>query len=462
MSDRGNQSNRKTGSKKPFGGPRPKRVWTARELALDVLTRVEQDQAYSNLLLNQALQSHSLARPDAGLATELVYGTIQRLNTIDFYLSGFVPKGLNKLEPWVRSLLRLSLYQLLYLDRIPAHAAVNEAVDIAKRRGHSGISGMVNAILRNIIRSRQQLVIPSDLEPVRRIALEHSHPEWLVQRWLEQYGEAVTANICSANNEPPKVSVRVNSLRIDRGSLIDELRAQGIDAAPSQLSTDGVIVTGAGNMAHSRWYQEGMISIQDESSMMVANALDPQPGMLVLDCCAAPGGKTTHIAERMKDQGQIWASDLHEHKRKLIEEQADRLKLGSIRTITEDARRLSDRFARDSFDRILLDAPCSGFGVIRRKPDVKWAKQSHDIEGIAALQLELLNRVRQLLKPGGVLVYSTCTIEQNENERVVERFIRENGDQFELSVKDGPAMRTIFPYEYGSDGFFIARITRRS
>jgi 16S rRNA (cytosine967-C5)-methyltransferase len=465
MSEPGNQPNKRhvKGNSKPSSRPRPKRMLTARELAMDVLTRVDQDQAYSNLLLNQALQANSLDRPDAALATELVYGSIQRLNTIDYFLSGFVPKGLNKLEPWVRSLLRLSLYQLLYLDRIPAHAAVNEAVDIAKRKGHSGISGMVNAILRNALRQQLQLVIPNDMEPVRRMALTYSHPEWLVRRWLMQYGEDTTEKICAANNEPPKISVRVNTMRLSRDSFLEKLLTQGIDARPSELSADGVIVTGAGNMAHSSWYSEGLISIQDESSMLVARALDPEPGMLVLDCCAAPGGKTTHIAELMNDRGKIWASELHEHKRRLIDDQARRLKLDSIESITEDARRLAERFAKGSFDRILLDAPCSGLGVIRRKPDLKWVKQGQDIEGISELQLELLNSISSLLKPGGVLVYSTCTIEWNENERVIERFLHNNGDQFELSSQAAqPAMRTILPYEYGSDGFFIARLSRRS
>jgi 16S rRNA (cytosine967-C5)-methyltransferase len=442
---------------------RNRKVLSAREAALEVLIRVEQDQAFSNLLLNQVLQANPLDRPDAALATELVYGTIQRMNTIDYYLNGFVSKGLAKLEPWVRSLLRLSVYQLRFLDRIPAHAAVNEAVAIAKRRGHQGISGMVNAVLRNIVRKIEELSIPTELDPVQRLALTHSHPEWMVARWLEQYGLEVAENICEANNEPPKVSVRVNTILAERGRLIEEMQNMGIDARPSTLSQDGIIVSGAGNMAHTDWFRDGLISIQDESSMLVAEMVAPEPGMQVLDCCAAPGGKTAHIAEKMHDQGRIWAADLHEHKRKLIEDQADRLKLKCIETITEDARRLAERFAPESFDRILLDAPCSGLGVIRRKPDLKWVKQYADIEGISALQQELLQSVCLLLRPGGVLVYSTCTIERNENEGVVHRFLEKNGAAFELDkTSEFPAMRTILPFEYGSDGFFIARIRRRS
>jgi 16S rRNA (cytosine967-C5)-methyltransferase len=442
---------------------RNRKALSAREAALEVLIRVEQDQAFSNLLLNQVLQANPMDRPDAALATELVYGTIQRLNTIDYYLKGFVSKGLAKLEPWVRSLLRLSVYQLQYLDRIPAHAAVNEAVAIAKRRGHQGISGMVNAVLRNIVRKKEELSIPAELDFVQRIALTHSHPEWMVARWLEQYGPEAAEKICQANNEPPKVSVRVNTILAERGRLIDEMHSMGIDARPSTLSQDGIIVTGAGNMAHTSWFRDGLISIQDESSMLVAQMVAPEPGMQVLDCCAAPGGKTAHIAEKMRDQGRIWAADLHEHKRKLIEDQADRLKLECIETITEDARRLAERFPPESFDRILLDAPCSGLGVIRRKPDLKWVKQYADIEGISALQQELLQSVCSLLKPGGVLVYSTCTIEQNENEEVVQRFLEKNEASFELDKSaEYQAMRTILPFEHGSDGFFIARIRRRS
>ncbi|GGH25631.1 16S rRNA (cytosine(967)-C(5))-methyltransferase RsmB [Paenibacillus segetis] len=446
---------------------------SARDTALQVLTGVEQEGAYSNLLLNGALQKSGLSGPDAGLATELVYGTISRLNTIDYLLEPFVSKGLGKLQPWVRNLLRLSFYQLYYLDRIPPHAAVNEAVNIAKKRGHQGISGMVNGVLRSVLRSKDELKLPDHLSPVARISLQHSHPEWLVSRWIEQYGEETAEAICQANNEPPSVSVRVNTARVSRDELLKLMEEQGLDVSASQLSPDGIIVKSGGNMALTPWYREGLLSVQDESSMLVAHAVDPKPGMSVLDCCAAPGGKTCHIAEKLEGSGKVVANDIHPHKAKLIEDQALRLELGNVVTLSEDAAKLAERYPQESFDRILLDAPCSGLGVIRRKPDLKWAKTPGDISEIRGIQTELLDAVSGLLKPGGILVYSTCTIEPQENAEMVQHFLSRH-PEFEIAQDDhsfwqgliGTSAREaiglqILPQDYHSDGFYIARLVKK-
>lgn len=448
---------------------------SARSVALEVLTAVEQEGAYSNLLLNGALQKSGLSGPDAGLATELVYGTIQRLNTIDFFLAPFVTKGLGKLAPWVRNLLRLSFYQLHYLDRIPPHAVVNEAVNIAKKRGHQGISGMVNGVLRNVLRRKEELTLPEDLPPVSRIALAHSHPEWLVARWARQYGIAAAEAICRANNEPPSVSVRVNRARTSREEMLRLMEEQGLAASASPISPDGIIVHSGGNMALTSWYRDGLVSVQDESSMLVAEAVDPQPGMSVLDCCAAPGGKTCHMAEILEGSGEVVANDIHPHKAKLIEDHADRLGLGNVRALSGDAMKLSGRFPPESFDRILLDAPCSGLGVIRRKPDLKWAKTPGDVEEIAGVQEGLLDAVSGLLKPEGILVYSTCTIEPRENAEMVRRFLNRH-PEFALASEEPAGWERrplaeaagrvaeglqILPQDFHSDGFYIARLRKR-
>ena len=385
----------------------------------------------------------------------------------------FVNKGVQKLQPWVRALLRISLYQVIYLDRIPDHAVVSEAVNLAKRRGHQGISGMVNGVLRNILRQKESLAIPENMPPAQRISLQHSHPLWLVERWISQYGIETAEAICAANNEPPAVSVRVNTTMISRDDMLELMSSQGFEAAPSPLSPYGIVVRGAGNMALTDWYRDGMISIQDESSMLVAEAVNPEPGMRVLDCCAAPGGKSAHMGELMKDVGSIVANDIHAHKGKLISDQAGRLGLDSISIVTGDALDLVDRFEPASFDRILLDAPCSGLGVIRRKPDLKWGKSQEDIHEIAALQLRLLDSVSTLLRPGGLLVYSTCTIEPLENEGVVSAFLDSHsgfgiaedglGDLSRLegiSLQRGGGIQ-ILPQHYHSDGFYIARLGRR-
>lgn len=444
---------------------------SARALAVKVLSAVEQDGAYSNLELNRRLKEAELSSADAGLATELVYGTIARLNTLDYYLERFVAKGTAKLQPWVRSLLRISAYQLIYLDRIPEHAAVSEAVNLAKKLGHQGISGMVNGVLRNMIRNKEQLHVPSHLPVAERISLEHSHPLWMVERWIAQYGEETTEAICRANNEPPAVSIRVNTTMTTREKLMEEIASTGAVVEPSHLSPDGILVRSGGNMALTSWYRDGLFSVQDESSMLVAEAVAPEEGQNVLDCCAAPGGKTAHIAEKMRDRGRIVANDVHAHKRDLILDQAERLGLSCIDAVTGDALDLNKRYAESSFDRILLDAPCSGLGVIRRKPDVKWTKSASDIEDISSLQRELLDCVAPLLKPGGILVYSTCTIESAENEKMVADFLGRHPEYkaIETSAWSQPGTRDwravnggvqILPQYAHSDGFYIARLTR--
>lgn len=462
---------REDGNRKAAGRSRK----TAREAALDTLVKVHVAEAYSNLQLNRALRDAQLDRPDAALATELVYGTIQRLNTLDYWLQQFVAKGFHKLEPWVLQLLRMSAYQLLYLDRIPPHAAVNEAVQLAKKRGHAGISGMVNGVLRALVRGRASLSVPDD-GSVGSIALRESHPEWLVARWASAYGAARAAAICHANNMPPKASLRVNRLRATRETALAELAAEGYKAEPSALCPYGIIVDRGGNLAEASGYLAGHWSVQDESAMLVAEAAAPQPGMDVLDCCAAPGGKSVHLAELMGDQGRIWANDIHPFKAKLIEDQAARLGLRSITVTTGDAAELGERFAPGSFDVAVLDAPCSGFGVIRRRPEIKWTKSPEDVAAIAGVQRLLLDAAAELVRPGGVLLYSTCTIERQENEEQISQFL-ERHSAFRLDPQwpdavlaplqragvaggDFSGMIQLLPDQFGSDGFFIARLRK--
>jgi len=465
----------------PAGGGRAavraRKPASARDIALDALMRVEEAGAYSNLQLNRSLQEAALSRADAGLATELVYGTIQRRLTLDYWLDKFVRGGSAKLQPWVRMLLRLSVYQLAFLNRIPARAAINEAVEIAKRRGHAGVSGMVNGVLRNIDRSRHELALPDDGDPVRRISLRHSYPEWLVTRWVDVYGEAAAEAICAAGNETPRASLRVNRLRADRETVLRALREAGYVAAPSAASPWGVIVERGGHLAEAEGFRQGLWSIQDESSMLVAEAAAPEPGMTVVDCCAAPGGKSAHLAEIMLGRGTVWANDVYPHKEQLIAGQAERLGLPNIRTETNDAAALDRVHGEATMDLVLLDAPCSGFGVIRRKPEIKWTKSPGDVEAIAALQSRLLDTAARLVKPGGTLVYSTCTIERAENENQIAAFLARH-PVFERDA-DWPAevlapLRRagaadgdfrgevqLLPQHFGSDGFYIARLKRR-
>jgi len=448
---------------------------TAREIALDVLTKVEKEKSYSNLQLNQSLEKANLSRADINFATEIIYGTIQRLNTIDWILSPFLKTNLNKLDLWVKNLLRLSIYQLFYLDRVPTHAIVNEAVNIAKDKGHKGISGMVNGVLRNIIRNKDTIKYPEDMSSSERISLEHSHPLWLVERFVDNYGLETTEAICQVNNLAPFHSIRINPLKISREEMIEKMQEKfgsEVDIKPSILSNQGIRIKGGGNLAHSDWYKNGLFTIQDESSMLVADILDPLPGMVVLDAAAAPGGKTTHIAEKMKDQGEVIASDLHKHKIKLIKQQQNRLGIHIINTLHADARNIKQHYGQ-TFDRILLDVPCSGLGVIRRKPDLKWSKQEKDIMGLTRVQSEILEEVSPLLKPGGILVYSTCTMALEENQQMVNNFINKH-PEFKLDdqIKDllpaeilekidvESGMLQILPHQFHTDGFFISRLIK--
>lgn len=449
---------------------------SGRSIALEVLIEVERKRAFSNLELNAALKRSTLERREASLATELVYGTLSRLNTLDWLANQLLTKPIHKLEPWLRNLLRLSLYQLKYLDKIPDRAVVHEAVEEAKRHGHQGTVGLLNGVLRNFQRRREELQIPAPWPKFKKIAIEHSHPEWLVKRWLGIYGEKETVAMCQMNNQPPSISLRANRLKGTKEDLIQLLEEEFPDARmkASQVTEEGLLISQVGNPALSHAFQKGWCTIQDESSMLVAYALASKPGMAVLDTCAAPGGKTTHIAETMQNQGSIMALDIHAYKLKLIEENAARLGINIIQTKQADAMDLPADLSKDPFDRILVDAPCTGFGVIRRKPDLKWQKSEKDMEAIAKIQLQILKQASQWIKSDGYLIYSTCTVDPEENGRLVHQFVDENPD-FALDsslIKDMPeelhpyfhksgSYIQILPQYLGSDGFFIARIKRK-
>ncbi|MDZ5711605.1 16S rRNA (cytosine(967)-C(5))-methyltransferase RsmB [Jeotgalibacillus haloalkalitolerans] len=434
--------------------------FSLREAALHILDQIDKNQSYSNLLLNHAIKKFEISKKDTGLLTEITYGTIQRKMTLDYYLEPFLKK---KVEGWVRNLLRLSLYQMLYLDRVPERAAIHEAVEIAKKKGHKGISGMVNGVLRSIQREGVRSVEEIQ-DPVIRISIETSHPEWLVKRWTAHFGLEKTKEMCEKNLIAPVQTARVNTSRISRQEALALLEQEGVEASESPIVPSGIRVK-KGNIAHTSAYTDGFITVQDESSMLVAYALAPVPGESVLDMCAAPGGKTTHIAECLNNEGEVLAFDLHEHKIKLIKENADRLKLKNVKGEALDGRKLKERYPDKEFDRILVDAPCSGLGVLRRKPDIKYAKREQDLESLSSIQQELLHSAVNSLKKGGTLVYSTCTVDKEENEGTVKRFL---GDHPEMSLTApehlperiaGLAennMLQIFPQDFDGDGFFIA------
>lgn len=440
-----------------------------RESVVTILEQIEKNQSYSNLLLNNVIKKNQIATKDIGLLTELTYGTLQRKMTLDYYLEPFI-KNPKKLENWVKQLLRMTLYQMLYLDKIPDRAAIHEAVEIAKKRGHKGISGMVNGVLRSI--QREGIRDMNDIkDEVERLSIETSHPTWLVRRWTEQFGYNKAKEMCEINLTAPMQTARINTNKIDREACIKRLSEEGYQVEESVVVPEAIKCL-KGNLAHSESFKEGLITIQDESSMLVAYALGIEQNETILDACAAPGGKSTHIAEKLEETGQVISLDLHEHKVKLINENAARLGLKNIDTKAMDSRRVQEAFEGSTFDRILLDAPCSGLGVMRRKPDMKYTKKEEDLDRLQSIQLQLLDSVTPLLKPGGTLVYSTCTIDRSENEEVVTAFLQKHTDfEGDPSVIERmpkaiqPLMSDfqlqIFPQDFGSDGFYIASLRKK-
>ncbi|QKS71484.1 16S rRNA (cytosine(967)-C(5))-methyltransferase RsmB [Paenalkalicoccus suaedae] len=442
---------------------------TVREVALDTLLKIEQQQAYSNLLLNDMIKSSKLAKVDVPLLTEIVYGTIQRQASLDFVLKHFSKKPLDKLQDWVLVLLRLSVYQLLHLDRVPDHAILNEAVTIANKRGHKGISGMVNGILRNVLRQGAPS-FDSIKEPIERLAVKGSHPQWFVNRLVDQYGFDEAEKIVFANLEHPVSSIRVNEFKSDKDTIKEMLLEEGVEVEESPFMPHALRVT-RGAVQHTDAFKEGYVSIQDEGSMLVALALDPKPGERILDACAAPGGKSMHIAELMQNEGQLISGDIHKHKVELLEAQQKRLGLSIIEGVAQDARKLDE--ASEPFDRVLVDAPCSGLGVLQRKPDIKWKKKESDISRLQEIQADILDAVWKTLKPGGRLIYSTCTIDKNENDHQITSFLSKHSDAsrdtsltavlpkaYHSAIGEDGSMVQLLPGQFGTDGFFITSIKK--
>ncbi|MCL6570810.1 MAG: 16S rRNA (cytosine(967)-C(5))-methyltransferase RsmB [Bacillus sp. (in: Bacteria)] len=435
-----------------------------RETAMDLLVTIEKNQSYSNLLLNTTIEKNDLSVIDVGLLTELTYGTLQRRMALDYFLKPFI-KDNKKLATWIHHLLRLTLYQMVYLDRIPDRAAIYEAVEIAKKRGHKGIAGLVNGVLRTI--QREGLPSLDEVsDPKVRLSLETSHPEWLVARWVNQFGFDKTKEMCEINITAPPQTARVNLTKISRDECIAILEEDGFQIEKSPIIPEAIRSL-KGNLASTIAFKYGMFTIQDESSMLAAYALGVAENEVILDACAAPGGKSTHIAEKMENTGQVVAIDLHEHKKKLINDNARRLGLKNIKTIAMDSRLVQEKYEEESFDRILLDAPCSGLGVMRRKPDMKYTKTEKDIERLSGIQQTLLSSVSPLLKKGGILVYSTCTVDKEENEQTIKTFLKNNPEfEGDLSFKTRmpeaiqPLITSydiqIFPQDFGSDGMYIA------
>lgn len=414
----------------------------ARIHAYRILNQYFEDESFLNIALNEELKKSELKREDKDLCTTIVYGTIQNLLFIQYQLQPYI-KG-KRVKKKIKTLLYMSLYQLIYLDKIPDYAVINEAVNIAKKQGYQ-TSKFVNAVLRNFIRNERRSL--EDLDELERISIETSHPLWMVKMFNKQYGLEKTKKICLEDNTPPTRSGRVNTLKASKEELLKEGCFK-----EGTLSKDALLYN-KGNLALTSYFKEGKVTIQDESSQLVARLLDPQKTDYVLDMCSAPGSKTTHLSALMENQGKIEAYDLYEHKVKLVEYDLRRLGVKNVHIQAGDSTKLKEVYSEKTFDRILLDAPCSGFGVLKRKPEIKY-HDSSVMDGLVSLQALLLENAYYLLKNDGTMVYSTCTINKKENELMIQKFIEKHPDMEVIK------QRTILNYEYHTDGFFMCKMKK--
>lgn len=442
-----------------------------RELATHILLKVDTREAYADRLLDQALESNILDARDRALLTELTYGALRWRGRLDGCLKLWMRWPFEDTDPYLRNLLRLALYQLTFLDRIPPYAALDEAVELAKNHRGTKASGFVNGVLRNYLRGQKPLAKPdSDRAPPAAIAEYWSHPEWLVKLWLRYFGPREMEALLEANNAEPPLVLRANLRKTTREDFLSLLRAGGVEAAPARYTPQGVHIDSRRPVAQISGFDDGMFQVQGEASQLIGYLLGPEPGERILDACAAPGGKTTHIAELMDDRGAVDALDISAAGLARLKENACRLDLNSIRVVHGDVcQDLADRLHLP-YDRALVDAPCSGLGTLRSHPEIKWNKSESDLERLSQLQKNILRRVAGYVKSGGVLVYSTCTLTEAENERVVEDFLQEHKEFVldeaggYLPAQAGSMVRDKYfmtvPHRHNTDGFFAARIRK--
>lgn len=438
----------------------------ARETALLTLNACQRQGGWSDGILKKQLAAAKLDSRDAALATQLCFGVLQNQILLDFYLSAFSNIPLKRMEGKVLQALRLGLYQMLFLDKIPQSAAVNSAVSMTKAHSKNpGAAGMVNGILRSIGRSMDRLPEVPEEDPVEYLSTRYSHPAWFVKEILLTLSREETALFLAANNMQPPLTAMVNTTKTTAAGLIKSLEEQGVAAEEHPWLENCLILHKTGDLERLNSFRDGLFYVQDAASRLAIAAAGPKPGMRVLDCCAAPGGKSFASAIAMENRGEVISCDLHPHKRKLIMAGAGRLGLDCIHAQTADGKEFHPEW-ENSFDLVLVDAPCSGLGVIRKKPDIRY-KDPKPLEGLPAIQSAILENASRYVKPGGILVYSTCTVRKRENEDVVSRFLStHNSYKLETFTVPGnigtveSGMVTLWPQRNDTDGFFISKLRK--
>lgn len=445
-----------------------------REIALKVLYKVDKYDAYSNIALDEEIQNNrkNLNERDIGLISEIVYGTTSWKLTIDEIIKKYSKIKFNKISLWILNILRMGIYQIVFLDKVPKSAAVNESVNLAKRYGHKTSSNFVNAILRKIEKEDYNEICnvnDGDRSQLRKISLKTSMPIWIIEKLLEEKTLEEVEEICENCNKRPSISIRINKLKTNKEDVEKELKKQNIIFSSTVLD-EFIEIKNVKNIENLEIFKKGFFTIQDEAAGLVAIILDAKKGDKILDACSAPGGKTTFIAEMMENQGEIQAWDIYEHRIQLINNTARRLGITIIDTKVKDATKYEKTFV-EKFDKILLDVPCMGLGVIKRKPDIKWKKNIDEIKKITSIQNEILQICSKYLKNGGDIIYSTCSILKEENEEIINNFL-ENNKEFQVEPINLSCNNYFCKYmsKYGylkvypnekTDGFFICKIKKK-
>lgn len=441
----------------------------SREIALRILMDIDLKGAFSNYSINKYLKETGKIR-DENLIREIVYGVIENRSYLDYMISKLSSRKIEKIDSKILDILRMGVYQMVFMDKIPDRAAVNESVNLAKKYGHKGIVGFTNGLLRNFSRNKEKYMEIDVKDKLEFLSIKYSHPKWLVKRWVDDYGLEFTENLLAYNNSKPKLNVRVNTLKTTKKELKSTLLNYGYKVYETKYAKDGLVVENPVRITEMEEFKKGYFTIQDESSMLASQILSPKENSIVLDLCSAPGGKSTHVGQIMNNIGKIISCDIYDHKLKLIEENAKRLGITIIETKKLDALKLNKEM-ENKVDYCIVDAPCSGLGIIRRRPEIKWNRKEKDIKQLSEMQKKIISNAGKYLKPGGIMVYSTCTIEREENMDIVEEFLR-NNKNFSLdgfnhllcSTKNidtaSKGYVQLFPSIHGTDGFFIARLRK--
>ena len=434
---------------------------TARDVALRALVACERQGAWSDGFLKKEIGNAGLDGRDAALATRLCFGVQQNRMLLDFWLSNLSKIPLAKMEPAVRSILRLGAYQILFLDRVPDHAAVNQAVEQARKNSRNPRSaGLVNGILRSLIRQKSELPQPPDL------STRYSHPQWLVEAFSRRLPPEEVEDLLRADNSEPPTCIQINTCKVETPVAVEALQQEGMTVSPHPWLPDCLLLQGTGNLEQSAAFQRGWFYVQDAAAKLAVLAADPRPGMEVLDACAAPGGKSFATAIAMDNQGRVISCDIHPHKQILLQRGAERLGLPIIQPEVLDGKDCKEDFL-NRFDLVIADVPCSGLGIIRKKPDIRY-KDPEPLAGLPKVQSAILENVSCYVRPGGVLLYATCTLLERENEEIVAAFLEKRKDftseKFQLPGPFGlcaDGMLTCWPHRHGTDGFFFAKLRRR-